>query len=165
MKEKYPPCDEDSLKRTKIFYCTHSNRKEGLFKKRILLFQQNEIETIIDILNTLTSGKDGISYSHAEMLFFHIFGKCRIRKNLRLSLTRLLEDMLKRHLKLDYAYYFLKNCPKMANWSEKKKEYIDRFERTVLLLNIDKLLQTRRKKKSTKNSLESLKPTNRCRIS
>jgi len=33
-KEKYPAHTEDSLKRTKIFYCTHYNRREGLFRKR-----------------------------------------------------------------------------------------------------------------------------------
>ncbi len=124
LKEKYPFYEDDSLKRTKIFYCTHTNRKEGLFHKRIA----HVSKVRIDILNVLSAG-DGQSYAQAENLLFHIFGKCRIRKNLRLSITRLLEDMLKNHAKLNYQYYFKKNCPRPADWHNKKEDYIKRFER------------------------------------
>lgn len=82
-------------------------------------------------MNTLTNQKDGISFEHAEKLFFHVFGKCKIRKNLRLSLTRLMEDMLKNQQKIDYSYYLKKNCPKMPDWKLKKADFIDRFDRIL----------------------------------
>ena len=39
----------------------------------------------------------------------------------------MLKEMLKNNAKLNYQYYFYKNCPQIPNWPEKKKEYITKF--------------------------------------
>ena len=45
-KVKYPQKTEDALKRTKIFYCTHYNRTEGLFRKRKYIYNKRYFEYI-----------------------------------------------------------------------------------------------------------------------
>lgn len=57
-----------------------------------------------------------------------IFGRCRIRKSLKLNLVLMLKEMLHNNAKLNYAYYFYKNCPQIPQWAEKKKMFIAKFE-------------------------------------
>ncbi|CDW74133.1 telomerase reverse transcriptase [Stylonychia lemnae] len=97
---------DDIVKRNRLFYCAHQNRKSKFFQKH-KLNQKHPVEKIRDDI------------------YQEVFGFNRMRKDLKKNVLEIIEHVIINQKKFDYKYYLSKNCPLPDNWKNLKKSYLE----------------------------------------